>query len=37
MKSGFEFLNEAPDFIKYGILASIAASFGLKSIGKLKG
>jgi hypothetical protein len=36
MKDGFAFLNEAPDFIKYGILASIAASFGLKSIAKLK-
>lgn len=36
MKDGFAFLDEAPDFIKYGILASIAASFGLKSIAKLK-
>ena len=36
MKDGFAFLNTAPDFIKYGILASIAASFGLKSIAKIK-
>lgn len=34
MAKGFEFLKTAPDFIQYGILASIAASFGLKSIGK---
>jgi hypothetical protein len=36
MKDGFIFLNTAPDFIKYGILASIAASFGLKSIAKIR-
>ena len=36
MAKGFEFLKTAPDFIQYGILASIAASFGLKSIGKFK-
>tara|TARA_S200000501_G_C20661022_1_gene671882 strand:- start:150 stop:512 length:363 start_codon:yes stop_codon:yes gene_type:complete len=36
MKDGFAFLNTAPDFIKYGILASIAASFGLKSIAKIR-
>tara|TARA_R110000822_G_scaffold123125_1_gene257512 strand:+ start:251 stop:628 length:378 start_codon:yes stop_codon:yes gene_type:complete len=36
MARGFEFLKTAPDFIQYGILASIAASFGLKSIGKFK-
>ena len=36
MKDGFLFLNTAPDFIKYGILASIAASFGLKSIAKIR-
>ena len=36
MARGFAFLKTAPDFIQYGILASIAASFGLKSIGKFK-
>ena len=35
---GFKFLREdCPEWLTYGILASIAASFGLKSIGKLKG
>ena len=37
MKNGFAFLDEAPDFLKYGILGSIAASFGLKSIANFKG
>ena len=36
MKSGFEFLKTAPDFIQWGILASIAASFGIKSIGQFR-
>ena len=35
---GFKFLREdCPEWLTYGILASIAASFGLKSIGKMKG
>jgi hypothetical protein len=35
---GFKFLREdCPEWLTYGILASIAASFGLKSITKLKG
>ena len=35
---GFKFLREdCPEWLTWGILASIAASFGLKSIGKLKG
>jgi hypothetical protein len=35
---GFRFLREdCPEWLTYGILASIAASFGLKSITKLKG
>ena len=35
---GFRFLREdCPEWLSYGILASIAASFGLKSIGKLRG
>ena len=37
MEQGFDFLRTAPDWIQWGILASIGASFGLKSIGKLKG
>ena len=37
MQSGFDFLRTAPEWIQWGILASIGASFGLKSIGKLKG
>ena len=37
MQKGFTFLEQAPDFIKYGILASIAASFGLRSISKFIG
>ena len=36
MKSGFEFLKTAPDFIQWGILASIGASFGIKSIGQFR-
>ncbi|QDP47009.1 MAG: hypothetical protein Tp1109DCM542121_21 [Prokaryotic dsDNA virus sp.] len=36
MQSGFDFLRTAPEWIQWGILASIGASFGLKSIGKLK-
>ena len=35
---GFRFLREdCPEWLSYGILASIAASFGLKSITKMKG
>ena len=37
LSDGFKFLREdCPDWLSYGILASIAASFGLKSIAKLK-
>lgn len=36
MQAGFDFLRTAPDWIQWGILASIAASFGLKSISQLK-
>lgn len=36
MQAGFDFLRTAPDWIQWGILASIAASFGLKSITQLK-
>ena len=38
IEAGFRFLREdCPEWLTYGILASIAASFGLKSIGKMKG
>ena len=37
ISDGFKFLREdCPEWLSYGILASIAASFGLKSIAKLK-
>ena len=37
MKEGFLFLkNDCPDWISYGILASIAGSFVLKGIAKIK-
>ena len=37
MQQGFLFLkNDCPDWISYGILASIAGSFGLKGIAKIK-
>tara|TARA_B100000242_G_scaffold240507_1_gene180533 strand:+ start:743 stop:1111 length:369 start_codon:yes stop_codon:yes gene_type:complete len=37
MKEGFLFLkNDCPDWISYGILASIAGSFGLKGISKIR-
>ncbi len=37
IEAGFKFLREdCPEWLTYGILASIAASFGLKSIGKLR-
>ena len=37
MQRGFLFLkNDCPDWISYGILASIAGSFGLKGIAKIK-
>ena len=31
MQQGFDFLRTAPEWIQWGILASIGASFGLKS------
>ena len=38
ISDGFRFLREdCPSWLSYGILASIGASFGLKSIGKLRG
>ena len=38
ISEGFKFLREdCPEWLTYGILASIAASVGLKSITKLKG
>ena len=38
IEDGFRFLREdCPEWLTYGILASIAASFGLKSIGRIKG
>ena len=38
ISDGFRFLREdCPDWLSWGILASIGASFGLKSIGKLRG
>lgn len=37
ISDGFRFLREdCPDWLSWGILASIAASFGLKSIGQFK-
>ena len=37
IKDGFRVLKEdCPDWLSWGILASIAASFGLKSIGQFK-
>jgi|TARA_S200002703_G_scaffold136266_1_gene125508 hypothetical protein len=37
MQQGFLFLkNDCPEWISYGILASIAGSFGLKGIAKMK-
>jgi hypothetical protein len=36
MQAGFDFLRNAPEWLQYGILASIAASFGIKSISQLK-
>ena len=38
IEDGFRFLREdCPEWLTYGILALIAASFGLKSITKFKG
>ncbi len=38
ISDGFRFLREdCPDWLSYGILASIGASFGLKSISQIKG
>ena len=37
MQQGFVFLkNDCPDWVSYGILASIAVSFGLKGIAKIR-
>ena len=36
MAKGWENLEKTPDFIKYGMYASIAASFGLRSFSKLR-
>ena len=37
MQQGFLFLkNDCPDWISYGMLASIAGSFGLKGIAKIR-
>jgi len=37
IEDGFRFLREdCPDWLSWGILASIGASFGLKSIGQFK-
>ena len=36
MARGWENLEKTPDFIKYGMYASIAASFGLRSFSKLR-
>ena len=37
LSDGFRFLREdCPDWLSWGILASIGASFGLKSIGQFK-
>ena len=37
MQQGFVFLkNDCPDWVSYGILASIAGSFGLKGIAKIR-
>ena len=36
MQAGFDFLRSAPDWLQWGILASIAASFGIKSISQFK-
>ena len=37
LSDGFKFLREdCPDWLSWGILASIGASFGLKSIGQFK-
>jgi hypothetical protein len=37
MADGFKFLKEdCPDWLTYGILASIAGSFGLKSIAQFR-
>ena len=36
MEAGFNFLRTAPEWLQYGILASIAASFGIKPITHLK-
>ena len=36
MQAGFDFLRTAPEWLQWGILASIAASFGIKSISQFK-
>jgi len=35
MQRGFENLDRCPDWVQYGMYASIAASFGLRSFNKL--
>ena len=35
MQRGFENLDKCPDWVQYGMYASIAASFGLRSFTKL--
>ena len=38
IEDGFRFLREdLPEWLSWSIMASIAASFGLKSIGKIRG
>ena len=38
IEDGFRFLREdLPEWLSWSIMASIAASFGLKSIGRIKG
>ena len=36
MQRGFENLEKCPEWITYGMYASIAASFGLRSFSKLR-
>ena len=36
MQRGFENLERCPDWVQYGMYASIAASFGLRSFSKLR-
>jgi len=36
MQRGFQNLEQCPDWVQYGMYASIAASFGLRSFNKLR-